>query len=245
MKPSLKIVHLYGDLLKSYGDRGNVVTLRNRAAWRGIDVDVITIGVGQALPEGAGLVFIGGGSDRIQGLIADDLSARHGELDVALQRGAVVLAVCGGYQLLGTSYEAADGNMLPGLGLLDVTTRAGEGRLVGDVVARCTPEGGGHELVGFENHGGRTFLGPGASPLAVLRSGNGNNGLDGTEGAVRGRVVGTYLHGPVLALNPGFADQILAMAMGLGGSGALMPLDDSIEVAAHDRKAGKRNRSSL
>lgn len=240
--PRLSIVHLYADLLKTYGDRGNVLTLRNRAAWRGWDAEVVAVGVGERLPEGASVIFLGGGSDRIQGVVVPDLERRRDELAAALSAGAVVLSVCGGYQLMGNSYETAEGAVLAGLGLLDVETRAGEGRLIGNVVAEASPAGPALELVGFENHGGRTFLGPGAEPLAMVVRGHGNNGADRTEGAIQGRVIGTYLHGPVLPLNPGLTDWLLALALGVEGSESLPPLEHSLEDEAHQAQARRARR---
>jgi CobQ-like glutamine amidotransferase family enzyme len=211
----LRICHLYPDLLNLYGDRGNVATLVRRAQWRGIAVRVTDARLGEAVDPGAAdLFFIGGGEDRQQRLAAPDLRAVKGPaLREATAAGAVVLAVCGGYQLLGHAYRPADGPVLDGLGLLDLeTVHPGPGapRLVGNIVVR-DPAGG--LLVGFENHGGRTRLGPGASPLGTVIAGFGNNGEDGTEGAVAGTVYGTYLHGPLLPKNAWFADRLIAQAL--------------------------------
>ncbi|MCL6641080.1 MAG: glutamine amidotransferase [Candidatus Rokubacteria bacterium] len=211
----LRICHLYPDLLNLYGDRGNVATLVRRAQWRGIAVHVMDARLGEAVDPGAAdLFFIGGGEDRQQRLAAPDLRAVKGPpLREAVAAGAVVLAVCGGYQLLGHAYRPADGPVLEGLGLLDLETvhpgpRAR--RLIGNIVVR-DPTGG--LLVGFENHGGRTRLGPGASPLGTVVAGFGNNGEDRTEGAVAGTVYGTYLHGPLLPKNAWFADRLIAQAL--------------------------------
>ncbi len=240
----LRICHLYPDLLNLYGDRGNLLTLAARARWRGIEVVVDPVGIGDMLPPGRhDLYFIGGGEDRQQRLAAADLVARKADaLRDAAGRGAVVLAVCGGYQLLGHYYRPAVGEDLPGLGLLDVVTvhpgpRAR--RLIGNVVVR-SPLAGGMTLVGFENHGGRTYLGPGAAPLGRVVAGYGNNGEDGTEGAVRGHVYGTYLHGPLLPKNPAFADHLLRAALRVRhGEVALAPLDDGLEAAAHEAAAAR------
>ena len=232
MSADLVIVHLYPDLLRTYGDRGNVLALERRARWRGFDVEVVPISRGDSIPGNAGLILLGGGTDRVQEALGADLLARRPELHETVGRGAIVLGVCGGYQFLGRAYVAADGTVIDGLGLLDVETRAGEDRLIGRVRATASLWGEEFELAGFENHGGRTALGPGAVPLAT---GGGNSGQDGTEGAVQGAVVGTYLHGPVLPSNPAFADALLrrALAPRTGGE-PLAPLDDQEEAAAHD-----------
>lgn len=234
----LRIGHLYPDLLNLYGDRGNLITLAGRARWRGIAVHVDELRLGDRLiPATHDLYFIGGGEDRQQRLAARDLRAVKGSaLRDAAAAGAVVLAVCGGYQLLGHVYRPSDGDDLPGLGLLDLTT-AHPGprarRLIGNLVIRC-PLLGGATLVGFENHGGRTTLGPGAQPLGVVQSGFGNNGTDRTEGAVSGTAYGTYLHGPLLPKNPRLADHLIATALRRRyGDVALPPLDDHLEEVAH------------
>jgi CobQ-like glutamine amidotransferase family enzyme len=234
----LRICHLYPDLLNLYGDRGNLLALVTRARWRGIDVRVDAVGLGEGLAPGwHDLYLVGGGEDRQQRLAAADLVSSKAEaLRDAADRGAVVLAVCGGYQLLGHYYRPAAGDDLPGLGLLDVVTvhpGPGARRLIGNVVVRC-PRVAGAILVGFENHGGRTYLGPGAEPLGQVVAGSGNNGEDGTEGAVRGHVYGTYLHGPLLPKNPAFADHLLLAALRVRhGDVTLPPLDDRLEAAAH------------
>ncbi|HEX9774505.1 MAG TPA: glutamine amidotransferase [Actinomycetota bacterium] len=235
----LVIAHLYPDLLRTYGDRGNVVTLRKRAEWRGFGAEVAEVHRDEPLPPAARVVLIGGGSDRIQEVLGDDMRRRAGELREAIERDAVVLGICGGYQLLGHSYTAADGSSIEGLGLLDVTTGAGPGRIIGRVRARGTLDGESFELFGFENHGGRTTLGPDATPLARVPHGQGNNGTDGGEGAVQGGIVGTYLHGPVLPVNPAFADRLLARALApVTGGEPLAPLDDRLEDAARREAAG-------
>ncbi len=236
---SLRIVHLYPALLKTYGDRGNVQTLLDRARWRGIDASVTEVGLDDDLPQ-CDLLFMGGGTDRIQAVVAADLQRLAGPLRDAVEGGAVVVGVCGGYQLMGRAYEAADGSMLEGLGLIDAETRSGPGRLTGDVVGRGRLMDRDFDVVGFENHGGRTILGAAAEPLIRVQRGNGNNGEDGGEGAVQGRVIGTYLHGPVLPLNPDLADLLLAMALGRDGVDELGPLDDAIERRAHDEHRRRR-----
>jgi CobQ-like glutamine amidotransferase family enzyme len=234
----LVIAHLYPDLLSTYGDRGNVLAMVRRAEWRGRSVAVAPVGRGDRLPPGAGVVLLGGGTDRVQQVLADDLLRRRAELSDAIATGAVVVGICGGYQLLGHHYVPADGAEIPGLGLLDVETRAGAPRIIGRVRARASLWGRTFELFGFENHGGRTHLGPAASPLASVRRGRGNDGRDHSEGAVQGSVVGTYLHGPVLPLNPQLTDAILERALAPVLDGApLEPLDDAAErdARAHAR----------
>lgn len=238
----LHLAHLYPDLLNLYGDRGNVVVLRERARRRGIHVRLTEVRLEDPVPAEADLFVLGGGEDRQQALVARAMGQCGDALHRAVARGAVVLAVCGGFQLLGHAYRAADGKQLDGLGLLDVTTdHPGHTarRLVGNVVATCTLPGVG-TLVGFENHGGRTRLGPQARPLARVRVGYGNNGEDGTEGAWSGTVFGTYLHGPVLPKNPHFADFLLSLALRRRyGTVELQPLDDRWEHAAHAAAAAR------
>jgi len=237
----LVIAHLYADLLRTYGDRGNVLALARRAEWRGFRVDVCEVGRGETLPAGTRIVLMGGGTDRVQEIVGQDLMSRAGELRDAADAGVVVVGVCGGYQFLGRRYVDARGAAIEGLGLLDAETIAGEGRIVGNVRADATLGDSRFELFGFENHGGRTRLGPVARPLASVPVGEGNNGEDRTEGAVQGTVVGTYLHGPVLPANPRFADELLRMALAerLDGS-PLEPLDDALEEAAHAAARSRR-----
>ncbi|MGH2348640.1 MAG: type 1 glutamine amidotransferase [bacterium] len=235
----LRICHLYPDLLNLYGDRGNLIALTARARWRGIDVRVDERGLHDAVPPGGhDLYFLGGGEDRQQRLAAGDLRESKGDaLRDAAGRGAVVLAVCGGYQLLGRYYRPAAGDDLVGLGLLDLTTEhpgPAAKRLIGNIVIRSALLGG-VTLVGFENHGGRTRLGPGVQPLGIVVSGYGNDGDDRTEGAVSGHVYGTYLHGPLLPKNPLFTDHLIGAALRARYTNvALQPLPDLVETAAHD-----------
>ncbi|MGQ0568724.1 MAG: type 1 glutamine amidotransferase [Armatimonadota bacterium] len=243
----LRICHLYPDLLNLYGDRGNIATLVQRARWRGVDVRLIEARLGDPIDPGASdLYFIGGGEDRQQRLASPDLCRIKGAaLRDAAQTGAAVLGVCGGYQLLGHYYRPAEGPDLEGLGLLDLRTLhpgAGVRRLIGNIV--ITETRSGQMLVGFENHGGRTHLGPNARALGAVAAGFGNNGEDRTEGAVWESVYGTYLHGPLLPKNPWLADLLLTLALRRRhGDVALSPLADEEEhraAAAAARRAGTR-----
>jgi CobQ-like glutamine amidotransferase family enzyme len=227
-----------------YGDAGNVCTLRRRAEWRGIEVEVVPIEAGPAELEACDLLFMGGGQDRDQSAVFADFATHKRESLVgAVEGGVAVLAVCGGYQLLGHDYVDAGGRVLEGLGLLDLRSRAGDDRWIGNVLVEAEPLMGLADptLVGFENHGGRTHLGPGLRPLGRVVVGGGNNGEDGGEGVVCGRVIGTYLHGSLLPKNPALADWLLGAALahrdGLATAPALAPLDDALEAAAHSRAA--------
>jgi CobQ-like glutamine amidotransferase family enzyme len=227
---------LYADLMNIYGDRGNVLTLARRAEWRGFDPRVIELGRGASEQMGGvDVFFFGGGQDREQALIYDDLRQyKQDSLQKAVQDGAQILAVCGGYQLLGHYYQTAAGERFDGIGMLDVKTEAGKKRFIGDVVVQAalqdlTPS----TIVGFENHSGRTFLGGNARPLGKVLQGKGNNGSDRTEGAVQGNIIGTYMHGSLLPKNPHLADHIIGRALRRRGGASLSPLDDSAELAAH------------
>ncbi len=229
---------LYPDLMNIYGDRGNILALVQRARWRGFDVRVLELGKGvEAGIEDVDVFFFGGGQDREQGLVYDDLVERKAlPLGRAIADGAVMLAVCGGYQLLGHYYQTAEGERLPGIGLLDLRTEAGSTRKIGNVVVDCSELGLRPEtLVGFENHSGRTFLGAGLRPLGRVRVGSGNNGQDGTEGVAQGTIFGTYLHGSLLPKNPHLADRVILAALRRRGVEGLEPLDDSLELEAHRR----------
>jgi CobQ-like glutamine amidotransferase family enzyme len=215
-----------------YADRGNLVLLERRCAWRGIGFELTGSGLGEALdPHSADLFYMGGGQDRDQELCANDMVATKREaLHAAAARGAVVLGVCGGFQLLGHSYAMGDSE-LPGVGLVDLKTVREDGpRLIGNVAIEMQTEHGLRVLAGFENHGGRTYLAAGEEPLGRVLRGHGNTGSSGFEGVRRGTVVGTYLHGPLLPKNAWFADWLVRTALGLD---ALEPLDDVLEDAAH------------
>jgi lipid II isoglutaminyl synthase (glutamine-hydrolysing) len=235
--PDLRIVHLYPELLHTYGDRGNVLALARRAEARRIAVEIVPVSRDDPMPETCSLVFIGGGSDRIQKAIGNDLMAKRDRLHELAARGTVFFGVCGGYQLLGHRYVALDGSEIEGLHLLDIETLAGTGRIIGRVAATPADPRLGERMIGFENHGGRTYLGPRAQPLAHVRRKRGNNGKDRSEGAIQNGVAGTYLHGPVLPLNPALADHLIARALGVD---ALEPADDP--EAARARAAWGRER---
>ena len=242
---TLRVGALYPDLLNIYADRGNLLLLRQRCAWRGIGFELRGIGLGDPLdPDAHDLLYIGGGQDRDQALCARDMAeTKRDALHAAAARGAVVFGVCGGYQLLGHGY-AMDGERLPGVGLVDLETVREDGpRLIGNVAIELASDSGdereargrGQVLAGFENHAGRTRLGPGAEPLGRVLRGHGNDGRSGHEGVrggPHGTVVGTYLHGPLLPKNAHFADWLTALALGIPPS-ELAPLDDTIEAAAH------------
>jgi CobQ-like glutamine amidotransferase family enzyme len=239
--------HLYPDYLNIYADRGNMAVLAGRAAWRCIDLEVRGVGMGDPLRPGEhDILYVGGGQDREQALVAPDIAARGAELEEALAGGAAALAVCGGYQLFGRYYRDRAGVELPGAGLFDLHTVAGERRMIGDVLLECELEPGRpRTLAGFENHAGRTILGPEAEPLGRVVAGFGNDGESGFEGCRRGRALGTYLHGPLFPRNPWLADWLLAQALAHATGGEppeLDPLPDDLEHEAHE-VAAERARS--
>jgi CobQ-like glutamine amidotransferase family enzyme len=244
----LDLWHLYPSDMNIYGDRGNVIALAQRARWRGIDVELHSCDVGDRIDaDHCDLVFAGGGQDDQQFVVARDLAGPNGAaLRELAETDAPMLLVCGTYQLFGHYFRTGSGDEIRGIGLLDLHTVAGARRMIGDQVALCPLEDGTtHELVGFENHSGQTFLGPGCRPLGRVKIG-GNNGQDRGEGAVYRRVHGTYLHGPVLPKNPWLADRLIESALRRRGErGPLAPLDDRAEVEAHDRiveRVGKQGR---
>jgi CobQ-like glutamine amidotransferase family enzyme len=224
---------LYPDLMNIYADRGNLLLLERRCAWRGLGFELSASGLGQELdPDSADLFYIGGGQDRDQSLCARDLaSVKRDALHAAASRGAVILAVCGGYQLLGHSYQLQH-ETLPGVGLVDLETVRSDGpRLIGNVAIEVELAPGERRvLAGFENHAGRTVLARGTAPLGRVLRGHGNNGSDGHEGVRAGSVIGTYLHGPLLPKNAWFGDWLIRTALGLS---ELAPLEDRLEDAAH------------
>ena len=223
---TLRVGFVYPELLGTYGDRGNAVVLVQRARWRGIPAELVEVRAGAPVPESLDVYLLGGGEDDPMHLAGAGLRASRAALDRAVAGGAALLAVCGGFQLVGHRYVAADGTVLEGLGLIDLETRAGPTRLIGEVVV--DPDPPLPRLTGFENHWGRTTLGPGVAPLGRVVTGGGNGDPARTEGALAGRVVGTYLHGPVLPRNPALADWLLATVLG-ESTGALAPLDTTLE----------------
>jgi lipid II isoglutaminyl synthase (glutamine-hydrolysing) len=229
---TLRLCALYPELMNIYADRGNIAVLRARCEWRGLGFELASASVGDPLdPDAHDLFYMGGGQDRDQVAVAHDMVAtKRDALHAAADRGTVVLAVCGGYQLLGHSYELG-GERLPGIGLADLRTIREPGpRLIGNCAIVADLGTGQRVIAGFENHGGRTYLGSAERPLGRVLSGHGNNGRDGFEGVHRANVIGTYLHGPLLPKNVWLADRLIELALGT----RLDPLpDDRLEAAAH------------
>jgi lipid II isoglutaminyl synthase (glutamine-hydrolysing) len=227
----LRVCSLYPELMNIYADRGNIAVLRARCEWRGIGFELAGASLGESVdPDAHDLFYMGGGQDRDQAAVARDMvETKRDAMHAAADRGAVVLAVCGGYQLLGSSYQMED-EELPGIGLVDLRTVREPGpRLIGNCAIEADLGGGPRIVAGFENHGGRTYLGPDEKPLGRVLSGHGNNGRDGFEGVHRGNVIGTYLHGPLLPKNVWLADRLIELALGI----ELDPLEDAMEDAAH------------
>lgn len=246
MSYKIKLYHLYPDAMNLYGDLGNVLTLKKRCEWRGIDFEVVNVKIGTTVDfADADIIFMGGGQDRGQGIIGNDLAKRRHEIQVAVESGTVALTICGGFQLFGKYFKTADGTEIPGIEVFDAHTEAGEKRLIGNVVVDITetqekwPEKKlepKNTLVGFENHSGITHLGRGTKPLGQVIRGFGNLG-DGTyEGAVKKNAYGTYLHGSLLPKNPHFADHLIRTALKnrYQVDFPLEPLDDVLELAAHE-----------
>jgi CobQ-like glutamine amidotransferase family enzyme len=232
---TLRVCALYPDLMNIYADRGNLLLLAQRCAWRGMGFELTRASLGDAIdPDAHDLFYMGGGQDRDQALCAQDLvDTKRDALHAAADRGAVILGVCGGYQLLGHSYELGH-DRLPGIGLLDLETVRHDGeRLIGNVAIEVDlPGAGGPRVIaGFENHGGRTHLAGGQRALGRVLKGHGNTGVSGAEGATRDGVLGTYIHGPLLPKNTWLADWLTQRALGL--TEPLAPLDDALEDAAH------------
>jgi lipid II isoglutaminyl synthase (glutamine-hydrolysing) len=250
---ALRLVHLYPDLMSVYGDRGNVLALTRRAEWRGVRVEMRELSLGDELdPTDVDLIFFGGGQDREQAVVSPDfLRQKAPAVREAVEAGAALLSVCGGYQLLGTTYTTVDGQELPGAGLFAVRSVPGPRRHIGNVLVETDLDGQRRTLVGFENHSGRTYLAPGVQPLGRTIVGAGNNGEDGTEGSVYRAAIGCYLHGSLLPKNPWLADRLLrdALLHRHGAPVTLEPLDDRLEndahqsVAARIRSAGGRVKS--
>lgn len=239
----LVIGWLYGAKMNIYGDRGNIFALRKRAEWRGIEVDVRQIGIGDAIPEDVDIFFWGGGQDQEQIPVAKDIAGAKGEaIRTAIENGAAMLAICGGYQLLGDGYQPHNGDFLPGVGLFNASSVAGEQRFIGNVVIESEKFG---TLVGFENHSGLTTLKGNCPPLGRVTLGKGNNGADGTEGAVYKNAIGCYLHGALLPKNPHLTDWLLEAGLRhrYGNGAELTSLGDTLEQSAH-RNAYDRARAT-
>ncbi|MEW6066666.1 MAG: type 1 glutamine amidotransferase [Bacillota bacterium] len=229
----LKVCHLYPDLLNLYGDRGNVIAFAQRCRWRGMPVEVLEVNVGQQVNfDDIDFLFLGGGSDREQNLMAEDLLKRKDALRQAIEKGLVVLAICGGYQMLGQYYLTHEGQQIPGLGILGLHTRAGHKRLIGNIVIEVNIDGEPVKVVGFENHSGQTFIGN-LNPLGKVLAGFGNNGQDGCEGVRYKNVFCSYLHGPLLPKNNQLTDLLIGLALERRSAKTeLKPLNDELEEAA-------------
>ena len=229
---TLRLCALYPELMNIYADRGNIAVLRARCEWRGLGFELASASLGDPLdPDAHDFFYMGGGQDRDQVAVAHDMAAtKRDTLHAAADRGAVVLAVCGGYQLLGNSYELG-AERLPGVGLADLhTVREPGPRLIGNCAIEADLGTGPRVIAGFENHGGRTYLGAGERPLGRVLRGHGNNGRDSFEGVHRRNVIGTYLHGPLLPKNVWLADRLIELALGIELD--QLP-DDTLETAAH------------
>lgn len=225
----ITLVHLYPREMNIYGDTGNLLVLRRRLQWRGLDARVVPVHVGDPLPHDADILLGGGGQDAAQGEIGVDFASRGADLRAMADDGVVMLTICGTYQLLGHEFITQDGRRIPGVGVLDVITRGQHERLIGNNYVDTDGTIDAGRLVGYENHSGLTELGNGVRPLGTTRSGRGNNGTDRTEGAIRDNVIGTYLHGPVLAKSARFADDLLRRALRRQGRDDMLePLDDTL-----------------
>ena len=233
----MKLIHLYPREMNIYGDTGNVLVLARRLKWRGLPVEIAQVSVGDPLPHDADILLGGGGQDAAQGEIGADFAGRGAELRAMADDGMVMLAICGTYQMLGHEFLTQEGRRIAGVGVLDIATVGQAERLIGNNYVDTEDAG---RLVGYENHSGLTGLGPGVRPLGSTQPGRGNNGRDHTEGAVRDNVIGTYLHGPVLAKSPRFADDLLQRALARRGLDTdLEPLDDSLAEQAARVAAGR------
>ena len=231
----LNIYHLYPDVLNLYGDRGNVLCMQRRLEWRGMQANIVPVPIGVKLAaKDCDLLFIGGGQDFEQEILMHDLKGeKTAELKAAIEDGVPVLAICGGYQMLGQYYKTWDGQQCDFSGALDLYTIGSKDRMIGNYMFTCDELN--CEIVGFENHSGKTYLGAGVKPMGKVLAGFGNNGEAGTEGARYKNVFGTYSHGSLLPKNPKLADHILRVALERKyGEAELTPLDDSLETAAHD-----------
>lgn len=229
MKKQISLCHLYAHEMNIYGDTGNVLVLLQRLRWRGIEVEVSQVGIGETLPPGVDIIVAGGGQDQGQSDIEPDLLSRRAEIKAMADDGVTMLLICGSYQLFGHRFVTGKNQEIKGLGVLDIETFASQERMIGNITINSLMG----DLVGYENHSGQTYLGSGLQPLGTVISGGGNNGADKTEGALFNNVFGTYLHGPILPKNPHFADELIIRALsrkyGDGQTEKLEPLDDAIE----------------
>lgn len=231
----LVIGYLYGDLMNIYGDTGNITALKKRALWRGIEVEVKNVSVGDKLKKGdADIFFFGGGQDQAQGVVASDLesSGKGKVIKTEIERGVPLLSICGGYQLLGEYYKPHNSPKLPGVGLFPAYTKASFDRMIGNIVIESMFS----DLVGFENHSGKTYLRKGAAPLGMVIKGFGNNGKDKSEGCVYKNAIGCYMHGSILPKNPKLADWLIKKALEVKYKKPieLESLDDTLELQAHN-----------
>lgn len=222
MESALRIALIYPDLLGTYGDRGNALVLAHRARARGITAEVVEVDARSSIPESCDIYLLGGGEDAAQVAAAEGLRLAKSSIERSLTAGSAIFAVCAGFQLLGNSYAAADGSELQGISLVDMVTTAGSERIIGEVVIEPSQASGLPLLTGFENHGGRTLLGPGEAPLGRVIAGMGNG--NGIDGVLRDGVIGTYLHGPALARNPALADYLITYVT----KSVLEPLEDTL-----------------
>ena len=238
----LKICHMYNDVLNLYGDRGNIICMRKRLNWRGIDAEIVKLPVGEfSTLADCDIVFIGGGQDFEQEVLLDDLHrGKDREIKAAIEDGVSFLTICGGYQMLGSYYETYDHVRCDFIGAVDFHTVGSRQRMIGNYKFRCSDSAGGSTVVGFENHSGKTWLGSGVEPLGHVLAGFGNNGEDGTEGVRYKNLIGTYSHGPLLPKNPEFCDRLLLGALSRKyGITELEKLNDTAETAAHDAMCRK------
>jgi hypothetical protein len=235
---AVRVGLVYPELLGTYGDRGNALVLAQRCRWRGLPAEVVEVGAGDPIPDSLDVYLFGGGEDDPQNMAAAGMRASRGAIERAWLGGAVVFAVCAGFQLIGHSYVAADGSVLEGIALVDAVTNPGPDRLIGEVLVQ--PAAPLPLLTGFENHGGRTRLGPGVAPLGHVLAGGGNGDGSGTDGVLAERLVGTYLHGPVLPRNPALADHVLRWVVG-----DLPPLDSTWEERLRAERIAAASKTGL
>lgn len=242
----LNICHFYSDLMDTYGDKGNIIAITKRCQWRGIEVKVTGVSIDQSLSQDFDFFFFGGGQDRQQIIVGRDLQKKAKDLKKSVEAGAVFLSICGGYQLLQNYFKTLDGTVIEGIGLFDAHTLGSTTRMIGNLLIKTSTDYGlqSTELIGFENHSGKTYLGKDLKPLGTVIKGFGNNGEDKTEGAIYKNAFGCYLHGSLLPKNPHFADYLITKALERRyGKIKLKPLDDSIEWQAHEF-AVQRTRST-